>query len=404
MAVEVRPIQPDEFETMRRTMGVVFGFDPPEGDERFRRLVPLDRTRCGFDEGQMVGTLGTFDLTMTVPGGAVACGGTTMVAVVPTHRRRGLLRAMMRSHLDDVREHEEPIAGLWASDSAIYGRFGYGCASISCEITVGRGHVDLHRLAPHSVPVRLIDRDEAIGVAPAVYERLQGRFPGFFARSPDWWESRSFRDTDAARHGATSLRYAVVDGEDGITGYATYRTKADWDDGHGSGEVRVKDLFGTTPESWAALWSFLTSQDLVSQTVADIRSTQDPIFDLLEGSRRARAVRSDGLWIRIMDVPAALTARAYSSPVEVVLGVSDPLGDISGTYRLSANGADVTCSASSDEPEVMLDLEDLGAGYMGMPRFRELARLGRVKGSDQVLTAIDAAFRWDPPPWCPEIF
>ena len=404
MTVQVRAIEPDEFETMRQTMGVVFGFDPPEGDEGFRRLVPLDRTRCGFDEGQMVSTLGTFALTMSVPGGAVPCGGTTMVAVVPTHRRRGLLREMMRSHLDDVREHEEPIAGLWASDSAIYGRFGYGCASVSYEVTVGRGHVDLHRLAPDAVPVRMIDRDEAVRVAPAVYDQLQVRYPGFFARSPDWWESRSFRDTDASRHGATSLRYAVVDDEEGVAGYVTFRTKSDWDEGHGSGEVRVKDLFGTTPESWGALWSFVVSQDLVSQTVADLRSPRDPIFDLLEGSRRARAVRSDGLWIRIMDVPKALMARAYSSPIEVVLGVSDPLGYVSGTYRLSADSAGAACSASNDEPDVLIDLEDLGAGYMGMPRFRELARVGRLSGSDHALAAMDAAFHWDPQPWCPEIF
>jgi predicted acetyltransferase len=250
----------------------------------------------------------------------------------------------------------------------------------------------------------MIDREEAIRVAPTVYQQLQRRFPGFFARSADWWESRSFRDTDSSRNGATSLRYVVVEGDDGITGYAAFRTKSDWDDGHGSGEVRVKDLFGTTPASWAALWSFVISQDLVSRTVADLRSTQDPIFDLLEGSRRARAVRSDGLWIRIMDVPGALTARAYSVPVEVVLGISDPLGDVSGNYRLDANGEDVTCSASDDEPDVMVDLEDLSAAYMGMPRFRELARAGRVSGAATALAAMDAAFRWDPQPWCPEIF
>jgi predicted acetyltransferase len=196
----------------------------------------------------------------------------------------------------------------------------------------------------------------------------------------------------------------VVDDEEGVAGYVTFRTKSDWDEGHGSGEVRVKDLFGTTPESWGALWSFVVSQDLVSQTVADLRSPHDPIFDLLEGSRRARAVQSDGLWIRIMDVPAALAARAYSSPVQVVLGVSDPLGDISGSYRLSADGADVTCSATGDEPDVMLDLEDLSAGYLGLARFRELARVGRVSGDGTSLAAMDAAFRWDPQPWCPEIF
>jgi predicted acetyltransferase len=404
MPVEFRAIEPDEFETMRQTMGLVFGFDPPEGDERFRRLVPLDRTRCGFDKGQMVSTSGAFDLEMTVPGGVVPCAGTTMVAVAPTHRRQGLLRGMMRAHLEEVKQHGEAIAGLWASDSAIYGRFGYGCASNSCEVRVDRGHVRLHRLAPAATGVRMIDREEAILVAPAVYERLRAQFPGFFGRSPDWWEGRSFRDSESARHGATSLRYAVVDGDDGIAGYVTFRTKSDWDDGHGSGEVRVKDLFGTTPESWAALWSFVINHDLVSRTVADLRSPHDPIFDLLEGSRRARAVSSDGLWVRIMDLPAALTSRSYSGPVETVLGVSDPLGDISGNYRLRADGEGVTCSPSKDEAEVMIDLEDLSAGYMGMPRFRELSRLGRVTGNDHTLASLDAAFRWDPQPWCPEIF
>jgi predicted acetyltransferase len=105
-----------------------------------------------------------------------------------------------------------------------------------------------------------------------------------------------------------------------------------------------------------------------------------------------------------MDVPGAMKARAYSAPIDVVLGVSDPLGDISGTYRLSANGADVTCSATGDEPDVMLDLEDLSAGYLGRARFRALARVGRVSGTDHALAAMDAAFRWDPQPWCPEIF
>ncbi|HEX6147499.1 MAG TPA: sterol carrier protein domain-containing protein, partial [Acidimicrobiia bacterium] len=115
-------------------------------------------------------------------------------------------------------------------------------------------------------------------------------------------------------------------------------------------------------------------------------------------------VHSDGLWVRIMDVPGALESRSYSAPIDVVLGVSDPIGDISGSYRLNANGADVTCSASGDEPDVMLDLEDLSAGYLGLARFRELARVGRVSGGDHALTAMDAAFGWDPQPWCPEIF
>lgn len=404
MPLEFRAVAPDEFETMRQTMGLVFGFDPPEGDERFRRLVPLDRTRCGFDNGKMVSTCGTFGLEMTVPGGIVECGGTTMISVAPTHRRRGLLREMMRAHLDDVKEHEEPIAALWASDSAIYGRFGYGCASLCYEITVDREHVDLHRLAPDPTPVRMVDRDEALRVAPSVFEQLRAEVPGFFDRSEDWWESRSFRDSESAREGATSLRYAVADGDDGVTGYVTYRTKSDWEEGHGSGEVRVKDLFAITPEAWSGLWSFVLNQDLVTRTVADLRPTDDPVFDLLEGGRRARALRSDALWVRIMDIPAALAARTYSGDLDLVIDVTDPLGDLSGTYRLEVLDSEVSCFRTNDEPEVSLDLEDLGAAYLGRPRFQTLSRLGRVAGPPPALAALDTAFRWDPQPWCPEIF
>jgi predicted acetyltransferase len=105
-----------------------------------------------------------------------------------------------------------------------------------------------------------------------------------------------------------------------------------------------------------------------------------------------------------MDVPAALTGRAYSAPVNAVIAVADPLGDLTGTYRLSADGHDVVCTSSNDEPEVTLDLEDLGACYMGRARFRELARAGRLAGDGETLATLDAAFTWDPQPWCPEIF
>jgi predicted acetyltransferase len=404
MGVEVRAIEADEFETMRQTMGLVFGFDPPEADERFRRLVPLERTRCGFDNGQMVSTLGAFNLEMTVPGNVLRCGGTTMIAVAPTHRRQGLLRTMMRAHLDDVREHQEPIAALWASDSAIYGRFGYGCASVCYAITLERSHVDLNRLAPPVEPARMIDREEALDTAPPVYDRLRAVTPGFFGRNRDWWESRSFRDSENAREGATSLRFAVVDGPGGADGYVAFRTKSDWDEGHGRGKVIVKELYGTTPESWVSLWGFVTGQDLIAKIETNLRPSQDPIFDLLAGTRRAWAVRSDALWVRIMDIPAALTGRSYAAPIDMTLGISDPVGDVSGTYRLRVDGDEVECNPTNDTPQVRLDLEDLGAGYMGRARFRELARAGRVSGDPETLTALDAAFTWDPQPWCPEVF
>ena len=404
MAVEIRAIGPDEFEAMRRTMGLVFGFDPPEGEGRFLRVLPLDRTRCGFDGGTMISTSGAFSLEMTVPGGQVACGGTTAVAVVPTHRRQGVLREMMSAHLADVKEHGEPIAALWASDSAIYGRFGYGCASICYDFEVEPQHTAANRLAPEPGQSRLIDRKEALAIVPPLYDRLRMGIPGFFARTPEWWEDRSFRESGTSGGGSTALRYGVVDGDDGISGFASYRINAHWDEGHGSGKVTVHDLFAETPEAWAGIWSLVTNQDLVARAVGGLRPPWDPIFDLLAGTRRARAYRYDALWVRLMDVAAALAARSYSAPLDLVLGVEDPLGDATGSYRLRADSDGAECAPTTDEPTVLLDLEDLSAGYMGRPRFRQWARVGRLRGAGDALAALDAAFTWDPQPWCPEIF
>jgi predicted acetyltransferase len=403
MATEIRAIRPDEFEDFRRTMGLVFGFDPPDGDNRVLRLLPLDRTRCGFDDGVMVSTSGAYSLQMTVPGGQVACGGTTAVVVVPTHRRHGLLREMMRAHLDDVKERGEPIAALWASDSAIYGRFGYGCASICHDIEIEPDHATFSRLAPQPGQARIIDRAEALEVVPPLYDRLRVEIPGFFARSPHWWEDRSFWDSESAG-ATTNLRFAVVEGDDGAAGFASFRTKSHWDEGHGSGKVIVQDLFAETPEAWAGIWALVANQDLVARVESGLRPSWDPIFDLLAGTRRALTFRYDALWVRLMDVPAALTARSYSAPVDVVLGVEDPMGDLTGSYRLRADMDSAECQPTTDEPSVLLDLEDLSAAYMGRPRFRGWARAGRLSGAVDALAAMDAAFAWDPEPWCPELF
>ena len=403
MVVEIRAIRPDEFEEFRQTMGVVFGFDPPDGNNRVLRLLPLDRTRCGFDGGTMVSTSGAYSLEMTVPGGRVACGGTTAVVVAPTHRRQGVLRQMMRAHLDDVKEHGEPIAALWASDSGIYGRFGYGCASICYDIEIEPDHATLSRLAPQPGQARMIDRAQALEVVPPLYDRLRMETPGFFARSRQWWEDRSFWDSESTSD-TTKLRFAVVDDEDGPTGFASFRTKSHWEEGHGSGKVIIQDLFAATPEAWAGIWSMVANQDLVARVESGLRPSWDPIFDLLAGTRRALAFRYDALWVRLMDIPAALTARSYSAPIDVVLGIEDPIGDLTGSYRLRADLDGAECAPTDQEPSVQLDLEDLSAAYMGRSRFRQWARAGRLRGTDQALATMDAAFDWSPQPWCPELF
>lgn len=402
MSVEFRAIEPDEFSDLLRTMGLVYGFDPPE-DDHLEHVLPLERTVVGFDGATMVSTAGAFSLDMTIPGGTVRCGGTTIVSVAPTHRRQGLLRGMMRTHLDEVLGQEEPIAALWASDSAIYGRFGYGMASVGYNLTVRRDHVEFHRSAPQPAPVRSIDAAEAENLLAPFYDCIRTSTPGFYARSPLWWEHRILADEKHRREGATAYRYGVVDGPDGIDGYLQYRTKSDWDD-HGASTLLVEDLFGSTAESWAGLWHHVLNHDLIAEISADHRSVQDPVFDLLAGTRRARARRSDKLWVRIMDVPRALEARSYSAPIDVVFEVHDPMGDIDGRYHLIGSPEGAECLRTDAEGSISIDAEDLGGIYMGRSRLRALSRIGRLTGDPESLAAADAAFTWDPQPWCPEVF
>ena len=205
----------------------------------------------------------------------------------------------------------------------------------------------LSRLAPQPGPARMIDRAEALEIVPPLYDRLRMEIPGFFARSPHWWEDRSFWDSESTGD-TTNLRYAVVDGEDGAAGFASFRTKAHWDEGHGSGKVIIQDLFAATPEAWAGIWSMVANQDLVARVESGLRPSWDPIFDLLAGTRRALTFRYDALWVRLMDVPAALTARSYSAPVDVVVGVEDPLGR---SHRLiPAPSRPCRCRVRTDHP------------------------------------------------------
>jgi predicted acetyltransferase len=405
MAPELRRVDDDTYLAYVRNMERTYGFDYNPDEDTFRSILEIDRAFGHFEGDELVSTIGAYSLDMTVPGNVVQCGGTTVVSVSPTHRRRGLLSEMMQRHFDDILEREEPIAALWASESEIYGRFGYGRASATAEITVhGRGR-PLSRHAPATRPVRLIELDEAKELIPPLHDRLRVNQPGMFKRSPEWWEARVFSDFQSRRGGATAARWAVVDSDNGIDGYAKYRTKSGHgDDGHSGAELVTTDLFADSPEGWASLWSYLLNHDLVAKFVARLRSPDDPIFDLLAGPRRAQTEVNDGIWVRVMDVPTALTARKYRGDFAAVFEIHDPMGLAGGTFHLETSPDGSECKPATGDPDISMDIEDLGAVYMGAGGFRRLARSGRISGSGEALMAADLAFGWDPQPWCPEIF
>lgn len=409
MTLRVATIEDDDFEAFVTAISTPFAFDIPE-DEKERRFAEMrtlhevDRARAAFDGDQIVGTLGAFTLPMTIPGGSCSVAGTTVVTVLPSHRRRGALRGMMTAHLADTRARGEFMAALWASDSAIYHRFGYGMAAVDAQIDVDRGHVSLHRLAPRPGSVRMVAKAEFRKLAEPVYERVATGRPGMYTRSAPWWDRR-LRDRASDRHGATALRFAVVDGEEGIDGYVMYRLEpGKWEDGHGDGKVTVRELIATSPRAYASLWSYVFGHDLVVKICAENLPEDDPVFSLLDGWRRAAPEISDNLWVRVLDVPAALTARRYSVDGTLAIQVSDPLYDSLDTYRLTVEDGRGQVERVTIDSDIQLDIEDLSAAYLGRPRLRQLARAGRLAGTAEALVTADRMFAWDPAPWCQETF
>ncbi len=377
-----------------------------------RMVLEPERTLAAFDRDLIVGTAIAFSFGMTVPGGAVAAtAGISWVAVLPTHRRRGILSQLMRRQLTDIAAGGEPLAALFASEAAIYGRFGYGSAADQYGFTIRRGEGRFRAVPDGSAPeLRLVQPASAIKDMQAVYEAVRPTRPGMMTRSDNFWKNQT-ADPEFMRAGSSPQRCVIAEDPSGVRGYALYSVKPDWGrDGMPAQALYVRELLWTDPAGCAALWADLLARDLVTEVSTRMRPTDDPLLHLLADPRRARVGVSDGLWIRIADLPRALTQRRYMSGVDVVLEVTDPLLPAnSGRWRLAAGGpadpAGPTCERTTAAADIALPVSALGAAYLGEPKLGAMARAGQVTElRPGAITRLSAAMCWDPPPWSPMMF
>lgn len=407
MTFAVRPITEDERLQFRRLLGLAFGFDPTdEGLTAFNATLELDRTICAFDGSQMIGTAGAYSLDMTVPGGSAPVAGTTMVSVLATHRRRGALRQMMRAHLDEARDHGDVMAALWASESSIYGRFGFGSSATRIDAKIERSHAGFQSPPLGTGAVRLVEPDEAKRLLPIVFEQTRHVRPGMIDRGAADWEHGVFRDPENRRADATSYRFAVYEEKSEPRGYVQYRAKEEWDgNGFPNGEIRITELLAVDLSASDSLWRYVSSIDLIREISYWNLPIDDPLPWLLADPRRLTRRVSDSLWMCPIDIPAALTARKYSREGRLVIGVHDEFNAWNtGSYELETDGTEARCSRTTSDPEVQLAAADLGAVYLGGVRLLTLQAAGRAEGSWNDLHRADAMFAWHPAPWCQEIF
>ncbi|MEU0845997.1 GNAT family N-acetyltransferase [Streptomyces sp. NPDC005962] len=397
----LRSVLDQEFAPWARMIADTYGMDRSEEELAHQRdATDLGRTLAAFDGGVPVAGASIYRRMLTVPGGVLPVAGIASVGVAPTHRRRGILTSMMRTQLTGLHEHRrEPIAVLRPSEAGIYGRYGYGPATLGNQMRYDRRAM---RFRPGTDfgegTIRLLHAGQARPILENVYDQARTTTPGWPDRQAPHWAVR-LADHPHRRGAATALRFAVHQETDGrATGYALYRHSSEPD----AAVVQVVELAALSRQAYAALWRYLAGIDL--STWIDYEGAVDePLPHLLADPRAVRAAPVDRLWLRPVDVDRALAGRSYSLPIDLVLDVRDDFCPWNtGRHRLQADGGNAACEPTTAPADLRLTAAELGAAFLGGTSLTTLAAAGLVEElRPGALPLASAAFRGDREPWYP---
>ncbi len=402
--MEIRPTTDQDLDVLVETFYAALGRfpDPPaEGGGAWWSALEMDRCLITTTaDGRPVGTAGAYSFELTLPGGVlVPAAGVTVVGVLPSHRRQGVLSAMMRHQLADLRARGEILSVLLSSEALIYRRFGYGPATYTRQLTVTRHQAAfaLPRASatagdPVTGSVELVRRAECGEVLEEVYDRYRRAQPGALSRPHRWWALGAGQPPISK-----ASRYVAVHRDaDGVPdGYASYSV----------GDPRtltVDETIATTDAAFTALARFLIGHDLVTEVVFKHFPPEHPLRWQLADFRAGQVGDdSDWLWVRLLDVPRALTARGWSTDGELVLDVDDPVLGEHGRYLLTVRDGKADCVPTDREPDLSMDVSDLGSVYLGGTAPSTLVRAGHVRAHHRGAAALaDALFRAERPPHC----
>ena len=398
---ELRPVTPDEFESWLRAESRAHSNRLDHEPEELRPHFDLARSIGVFEGSNIIGGCQAHRLEMSIPGGASAVAGVANVAVQPTHTRQGVMSRMMQRQMNDIHEWGEPLAVLFASESAIYGRFGYGVGTVHESWQIDRPYNAYARKYESPGRIVFVDPDDAVKELPEVYRRGTAGRPGVFPKPPYKWEEEA-GSPDAREpqprvrgRGRGGLFYAAYVEDGRIDGYAIYRSNRP--------TIMVTELMAASREAAAALWRFCFDLDLMSVTEAIKRPLDDPLPLMLLDPRRLQRTVRDGVWLRVVDARAALEQRSYADAGRLTLEVRDDLCPWNnGCFELEGGPEGATCRATDSSPDLTIDVSGLASAYLGTVGFTILAGAGRAdEHTPGALHRADRMFAVQRQPWTP---
>ncbi|MDQ0596631.1 putative acetyltransferase [Streptomyces canus] len=401
--MEIRSTTDEDFDVFVDTLYAAFGSfpeTPVEGGGLWWSALETDRCLLARTaDGRPVGTAATHSFELTLPGETlVPAPGVTAVGVLPSHRRQGVLNAMMRHHLAELRDGAEFLSVLLCSEATIYGRFGYGPATYTGQLTVERHRAALALPRARGAAeartvgsVEVLRRAECGEILEEVYDRYRRAQPGALSRPHRWWALRAGQPPISP-----APRYVAVHRDaDGVPdGYASYLID--------SGTLTVDETITTDDAVFTALARFVLEHDLVSRVVFKHVPPEHPLRWQLADFRAGQVSgQMDWLWVRILDVPAALTARGWFTDGELVLDVADPFLGEHGRYLLTVRDGKADCVPTDRKADLSLDIRDLGSIYLGGTAPSTLVRAGHIQAHHPgAATLADTLFRTERSPHC----
>jgi predicted acetyltransferase len=402
VSVQVRTLDEGDVAGWVECMRTAFLAKAVPGEVEYRRqAMDLDRSWGAFDGGRVVGTLRSFPTELTVPGPVrIAASALTNVTVLPTHRRRGILTQMVARDLRASADRGETVGILIASEYGIYGRFGYGAAVETATYEIDSSQTRFRQDGAGTV--ELVDLATIRREAPRLYETFQAAQPGAIGRGDQWWDRTvhlaGVPETD--EHRGYYAIYRAIGGD--LQGYLRYRATDRWDQMRPDGVLHIDELVATSPEGYRGLWNYCCQVDLVRTIEAPNRSVDEPLVWMLADARAVRqTARFDLLWVRMLHVSDALSARRYLVDGHLVIEVLDELGLAGGRYRLDGGPLGASCATTSSSADLSLNVDALGSAYLGGVSLRTLAQAGRVvEHRPESLARADAMFRTAVTPWC----